>query len=122
MVEYPLPTTKKELRSFLGMTGYYRKFIDNFAKIAAPLTDCTKKGEPNKIHWTSESVSAFKELKTAMTSSPVLIMPDFTKQFLLQSDASDFAIGAVLSQNTENESILLLTLAERFYLENETIR
>jgi len=52
MVEYPLPTTKKELRCFLGMTGYYRKFIDNFAKIAAPLTDCTKKDEPNKINWT----------------------------------------------------------------------
>ena len=95
---FPVPETKKQVRSFLGLTGYYRKFIPNYVQIAAPLTDLTRKNSATQVKWTSECNEAFKALKQLLCSAPVLRSPDFTREFVLQSDASDRGVGAVLSQ------------------------
>ena len=95
---FPVPATKKQVRGFLGLTGYYRKFIGNYATIAAPLTDLTKKSLPDKVNWTLECNTAFEALKEVLCKSPVLMNPDFAKQFILQTDASNRGVGAVLSQ------------------------
>ena len=99
--KYPTPQTKKQVRSFLGLAGYYRKFISNYASLAVPLTDLTRKSAPTEVVWSPECEQAFVSLKTALCSSPVLRSPDFTKHFVLQTDASDRGIGAVLSQYDE---------------------
>ena len=98
------PRTKKELRSFLGLAGYYRKFVPNYAMIAAPLTDLTKKNQPEKLIWNDASEQAFKTLKSKLTSEPIVRLPDKSKTYTLRTDASDKGLGAVLLQ--ENEGIL----------------
>ena len=95
---FTTPRTKREVRTFLGLAGYYRKFIPDFATIAAPLTDLTRKNAPNLVSWSPACDSAFTELKGRMCSSPVLRSPDFTKPFLVQTDAYERGVGAVLSQ------------------------
>ena len=92
------PGTKSQVRAFLGLTGYYRRFIPDYASVAAPLTDLTRKSAPNKVVWSESCEKAFRELKLLLCSSPILRSPDFTRQFILQTDASDRAIGTVLSQ------------------------
>lgn len=94
----PRPSTKKEVRSFLGLLGYYRKFVPNFATVAAPLSDLTKKGVPNKFEWKQECENAFKTLKSMLLSSPILRLPDLSKSFILRTDASNHGVGAVLMQ------------------------
>ena len=98
---FPTPTTKKQVRCFLGMTGYYRKFIQDYASIATPLTDLTKNAAPNQVVWTERCERSFQKLKNLLCSEPVLRSPDFTKEFILQTDASDVGVGAVLSQLDE---------------------
>ncbi|XP_071944659.1 uncharacterized protein [Antedon mediterranea] len=98
VVQWEKPKTKKDVKSFLGLTGYYRKFIPNYADIAAPLTDLTGKKHPDKIKWTPECEDALVKLKQALCSDPVLRNPDFNAEFILQTDASDRGLGAVLSQ------------------------
>ena len=93
------PKTKKQVRSFLGLVGYYRKFIPNFSTIAAPLTDLTKKFKPNLVDWREEHERAFTTLSRAITESPILCLPDMEKGFFLRTDASDTGIGAVLLQD-----------------------
>ncbi len=100
--EFGVPRTKKDVRSFLGMTGYYRKFIPQYSSIASPLTDLTRKTMPTQVEWTPDCAAAFEKLKTLLCSSPVLRTPDFEKDFLVQTDASERGIGAVLSQLDEN--------------------
>ena len=97
-----VPTTKKEVRTFLGITGYYRRFIENYSSIAAPLTDLTKKDAPHKVKWNQECDNVFQKLKEILCSEPVLRNPDFGAPFILQTDASDRGIGAVLSQCAED--------------------
>jgi len=92
------PTTKKQLRSFLGLVGYYRAFVPNFAAIAVPLTDLTKKGVPNVLVWTDVHDQAFHTLKQCVCSPPVLRLPDMKKPFILQTDASCEGLGAILLQ------------------------
>ena len=99
---FAVPKTKKQIRAFLGLTGYYRKFIPNYASVAVALTDLTRKSAPNRVTWTMECDRAFQRLKFLLSSSPVLRSPDFQKPFILQTDASDFGVGAVLSQEDEN--------------------
>lgn len=96
------PTTKKQVRSFLGLTGFYRNYIPNYSTIAAPLTDLTKKGAPNKVVWGDPQERSFVSLKEHLTSYPVLKLPDMTKQFILRTDASDVGVGAVLMQEHDN--------------------
>jgi len=86
----------KDIQSFIGLAGYYRKFIENFSKIAKPLTRLTKKTK--KFTWTAEQQSAFETLKEKLMTAPVLRYPDFTQKFIVITDASAYAIGAVLSQ------------------------
>jgi hypothetical protein len=98
VANFPLPVTKKDVRAFLGLSGYYRRFIPDYATIALPLTDLTRKSAPNNVVWTDACAAAFHELKKHLTCAPVLKSPDFTKEFVLQTDASERGVGAVLSQ------------------------
>ena len=102
IVNYPVPKDVREVRRFLGMTGYYRRFVDNFAQIAVPLTNLIKKGK-GKLIWTAEANVAFNKLKEALISAPVLTSPDWTQMFTIHADASDHAIGAVITQGDEGQ-------------------
>lgn len=93
---YPLPKTATEIKRFLGLLGYYRKFIPDFARITKPMTQCLKKG--SKITLDQSYVESFEKCKTLLVNDPILQYPDFAKEFILTTDASDLAIGAVLSQ------------------------
>ena len=77
----------------MGLTGYYRRFVKGLTSIATPLIDLLKN---NSYQWSDKAQHAFTELKTAMSSSPVLLLPDFAKDFILETDASNLGIGAVL--------------------------
>ncbi|KAK7094801.1 hypothetical protein V1264_006302 [Littorina saxatilis] len=94
----PRPETKKQVRSFLGLAGYYREFIPNFAAITAPLSDMTRKGCPNRILWGSAQEKAYQTVRDLMSRDPVLRLPDTAKEFILRTDASDEGIGAMLMQ------------------------
>ncbi len=109
----PRPTTKTQVQAFLGLAGYYRCFIPNFSSLAASLTDLTRKGQPEKVQWSSASEEAFQRIKEALTSEPVLRAPDFSCPFLLQTDASDMGLGAVLSQIQEGEEHPLLYISRK---------
>ena len=113
------PSTKKRVRSFLGLAGFYRRFIPEFAQIAHPLTDLTKKGKPNVVKWGDKEQRAFDTLKDAITSSPILRLPDFTKTFTLQCDASDTGLGAVLLQE-HSDGMFPIAYASRKMLQRET--
>ena len=98
------PATKKQVRVFLGITGYYKKFIPNYSALATPLTDLTKKNKPTKVTWTSDCESALQALMTYLYTSPVLQSLNFTMPFILQTDVSDRGVGAMLSQlSTDND-------------------
>ncbi|XP_027156297.1 uncharacterized protein LOC113757091 [Coffea eugenioides] len=90
------PETPTEVRSFLGLVGYYRKFIKDFSKIAGPMTELTKKG--NKFIWAPKCESSFQELKKRLTSAPVLVLPDGGEGYVVYSDASREGLGCVLMQ------------------------
>ena len=99
----PRPRTKKEVKSFLGLAGYYREYVPNFAVIAAPLHELLKKGAPNEVHWTALQEEAFQTLKSLLCKEPILQLPDFTKEFVLRTDASQEGIGAVLMQENNGQ-------------------
>ena len=99
--EWPVPTLVKEVRSFLGLAGYYHRFVKGYATIATPLNHLMKKDQP--FEWTDKTQEAFETLKNALTSSPVLAMPNDSGEFVLDTDACDRAIGAVLSQIQDGE-------------------
>ncbi|KAL5006374.1 hypothetical protein ScPMuIL_015180 [Solemya velum] len=99
---FPQPLTKKQVKSFLGFVGFYRKFVQNFATLAIPLTDLTKKSMPNKVIWNETLQQAFESLKLVMLKGPVLRSPDFEKQFILRTDACDTGVGAVLEQSFDD--------------------
>ncbi|XGW34292.1 hypothetical protein V3C99_018270 [Haemonchus contortus] len=104
--EYPTPQTRSELKTFLGMCSYYRKFILRFSKIAAPLHEMTSEG--TKFEWTKSRTDAFETLKEALTSTPVLAQPDIegarsgARPFCIHTDASYSGVGAVLSQKGDD--------------------
>ena len=115
---WPEPTNVKELQRFLGFTGYYRRFIKDYAKIARLLTDLLKGSNPRKGHkkwkaqnvevpwcWQEEQQDAIKELVTQMISPPVLCYPDFTKPFIVRVDASKQGLGAILCQKQESGEV-----------------
>jgi len=102
--KFPIPTTTKQVKQFLGLTGYYRKMIRNYAKIAKPMTAMLR--SDNKIDPTNkEYVDAFNTLKSLLLNDPILQLPDFNKDFCITCDASNFAIGAVLSQNFNGKDL-----------------
>lgn len=102
---FPTPTSKKQVQRFLGMAGWYRRFIRDFSKTAAPLTELTKARA--KFIWSEACEKAFNMLKQQLCTAPVLRTPDYTKPFAIACDASDIAIGAVLTQETDgNEGVI----------------
>lgn len=104
MVNWPFPKTLKSLRGFLGLTGYHKKFIKEYGRIRKPLTNLLRKGN---FKWDEKATLAFEELKDAMTKAPVLAMPNFKIPFILETDACDSGIGAVLVQ--ERRSIAFMS-------------
>lgn len=94
----PVPQTRKDLRSFLGMAGFYHRFMPNFSSRAATLTDMVGARCPNQLRWTEESLKAFRDIQQALTTDTVLYNPDFSQSFIVQTDASERGIGAVLLQ------------------------
>ena len=104
MRDAPRPTTKNEIRSFLGLVEYYRDFIPNFATIAAPLSDITRKGQPNKVVWGEYQERSYHTLKHAIVSKPVLRLPNVDEEFILRTNASDFGLGATLLQLRDGQT------------------
>lgn len=96
VLTYPIPQTQTEIKRFLGFVGYYRRFVKDFSKITQPLTACLKKGK--KVITDAKFIEAFQKCKELLINAPILQYPDMTKPFILTTDASEVAIGAVLSQ------------------------
>ncbi|XP_025664647.1 uncharacterized mitochondrial protein AtMg00860-like [Arachis hypogaea] len=92
--EWEPPNKVSELRSFLGLANYYRRFIKGYSAKAAPLTDLLKKN--HSWEWSNECQKAFDELKAAITEGPVLVLPDYSKVFEVHTDTSNYAIGGFL--------------------------
>ena len=97
----PVPTCKRQLMRFLGMTGYYRMFCDNVSVISEPLTNLLS--ERTQFIWTNDCQKAFDILKVILKNEPVLLAPNFAKEFKLAIDASETAAGSVLLQENSNE-------------------
>jgi hypothetical protein len=110
MQDWPHPKTLKILHGFLGLTGYYRKFVKNYGKIVTPLTALLKN---NSFTWTPAAAQDFQTLKMAMCTTPVLALPDFTKTFVLECDASGKGIGVVLMQEGRPLAFTNKQLSER---------
>ena len=98
--KWPTPTNKKEVQSFLGFTNFYRRFIRDFSHHGRPLFDLTGSAG---WRWEEEQQEAFQKLKDAITSRPVLIFPDEDRPFRVEADSSDFATGAILSQQSKED-------------------
>ena len=97
VVEWPRPEDVHDVRSFLGLTSYYKKFICSFSEIVRPLTDLT--WAVKEFDWKEPQQSAFIRLKMALATTPILLLPDFELPFIIMTDASESAIGAILEQN-----------------------
>ncbi len=109
----PRPKTKKEVRQFLGLAGYYRRFIPDYSELTSPLTDLTKKEVPDTVPWTEQCQQAFTQVKAALCGGPLLHSPDFSLPFLLQTDASDRGLGAVLTQEIKGEERPVLYISRK---------
>ena len=96
IIECPKPTNISKLRVFLGLTGYYRRFIQNYAYITAPLSNLLKK---NAFQWSEEAKKCFESLKGIMSSTHVLATPYFFKPFVIECDTSCYGLGALLMQD-----------------------
>ena len=116
------PLTKRQLKSFLGLAVFYRRFIPNFSSIASPLTDLTKRDRPNSIKdWQDHHEKAFQTLKSRLTASPILRLPIFREghPFIVRTDASDVGIGGTLLQEFEGEGRLPIAYASKKLLPRE---
>ena len=117
VLEWPEPTNVKGVRSFLGFGNFYRRFIDHFSDIAKPLNELTQKNR--QWEWTAECQKAFDTLKQRFASAPVLTMPDWTRPFVIESDASKWASGAVLRQRDANGDLHPCAYLSKSFSETE---
>lgn len=105
MVNFPTPKTPKEVRRFIGLISWYRRFVENFASRTSPLTQLTKKNYP--FVWDNAAEKAFLDIKQCLISAPILTCPDFSRPFVIQTDASQVGLGCVLSQEfSEGEQVI----------------
>lgn len=111
----PRPQNKKDVRSFLGLVGWYRRFVPDFARRAAALTDLTRKSGTTKIPWGPEQEQAFLDLKGALCHDPVLQSPDFNQQFTVQTDASGVGLGAVLLQGEGEQQKPVVYISRKLF-------
>ena len=103
ITDFPIPNTVRKVRRFIGCASYYRRFIKDFSKISTPLTNLVRKNQ--KFKWNPEAQASFDLLKEKLSQPPILIHPDFDKEFILSCDASDSALGAMLGQRDESNII-----------------
>ena len=115
VLDFPAPTTKTQIRAFLGLAGYYAHYVPNFSVVAAPLTNALKgKTKKESILWTEECNQALNELKRRLTEKPVLYAPDYQREFIVQTDASEKGIGVILAQRKGKEEHPVLYLSRKF--------
>ena len=117
VAQWPTPKSAKEVQQFLGLANYYRKFIKNFAGMARPLHRLTEKGVP--FLWTDQCHDCFSTLKSLLISAPILALPNWSRPFIVDTDASDQAIGAVLSQTNERGEEQVIAYASRCLSKSE---
>ena len=123
VIEFPEPKRVKDVQSFLGLTGYYRRFIKDYAKIAEPLLEQLRKAQQSNHHlqWSHQCTQAMKTLKERLTNSPIMNTPNFNYPFILELDACEYGLGAVLTQEYEEKKYVIayasrtLSTAERKY-------
>jgi hypothetical protein len=111
VLNWPVPTNVKEVRGLLGLAGYYRKFVRHFGILSRPLAELLKKHVV--FHWTSETQASFEALKVALTSTPVLALPNFSKTFEIETNASAIGVGVVLMQDGHPLAFLSKALGPR---------
>ncbi|KAL8590497.1 hypothetical protein ACOMHN_010933 [Nucella lapillus] len=119
ILQVSTPTTKKQIRSLLGLVGYYRRYIPNFAGLTAPISDLLKGKRGKSLLWTSGCAQALSQIQAFLSSSPVLHLPDLTRAFLVQTDASSVGIGGVLMQG-HNGTLHPVSFVSRKLLDRET--
>lgn len=113
VTRYPHLTTKKQVPALLGLAGYYRCFVPNFFPIVSPLSDLTKKGQLDQVHWTSIEEWAFQRLKVVLTSSLVLQNLELSLPIVVHIDALKTGLGAMLSQQFKGEEHPVLYLSHK---------
>ena len=111
MKRFPTPTSVKAVQQFLGLASYYQRFVPNFARVANSLYALTRQDVP--FQWTQACQHSFERLKDLLTTLPVLAYPDFTKEFVLHTDASGAVIGAVLEQEQDDGLLHPVAYASR---------
>ena len=120
-MEAARPTTKKQVRAFMGLANYYREYVPNFAAVTVSLTDLLKKGKPNAVKWKEPQERAFQTVRILLTRRPILHLLDPKRTFILRTDASNDGVGAVLMQVHDGKPYPVsygnkkLTAAERNY-------
>ena len=119
MLEWPTLKNVKQLRAFIGLIGYYRRFIRQYASIAAPLTDLLKK---DSFNWNELAQRAFDSLKKAIIEGPVLALPDFTQKFIRETDASGCGIRSLLSQKGHPIAFFSKKLSPRLQKQGAYVR
>lgn len=105
VLKWSEPKTLKELQRFLGFANFYRRFIRNFSSVVSPLTSMVKKGT-HRLHWSEAALQAFQDIKKRFVTAPILHHPDPSLQFLVEVDASNTGIGAILSQRQSSTTKL----------------